>query len=149
LASKRSLHINALKLKAAFNCFAADLRDCDVLLRVDNTTALAYINKFSIQFPHLSTISAQIWRWCEDRNIFICAAYISSTQNYIIADAESRIAELDTEWSLSEEAFHKVLEIFRLFNVDLFTSLNNNKCESYVSWFPDPGAIAVDTFTLS
>jgi len=46
-----------------------------------------------------------------------------STQN-IIADAESRIAEPDIEWSLSEEVFHKVLEIFGPFNVDLFASLN-------------------------
>jgi len=67
----------------------------------------------------------------------------------IIADAESRLAEPDTEWSLSEEVFHRVLETFGPFNIDLFASLNNNKCEAYVSWFPDPGAIAVDAFTLS
>lgn len=61
---KLTLHINSLELKAAFNdlrCFAADLHDCNVLLRIDNTTALAYINKFgSIRFPHLSEISRQI-----------------------------------------------------------------------------------------
>ncbi|KYQ53526.1 hypothetical protein ALC60_00052, partial [Trachymyrmex zeteki] len=30
-----------------------------------------------------------------------------------------------------------------------FASLNNNKCDAYVSWFPDPGSIAIDAFTLS
>ncbi|XP_067204231.1 uncharacterized protein [Linepithema humile] len=145
-------HINALELKAAFHglrCFAADLRDCDILLRVDNTTALAYINKFgSIQFPHLSAIAKEIWQWCEDRNIFIFASYIASIENSI-ADTESRIADPDTEWSLSEGAFQEVLKTFGPFNVDLFASLINNKCDSYVSWFPDPGSIAVDAFTLS
>nr|XP_012214762.1 PREDICTED: uncharacterized protein LOC105667509 [Linepithema humile] len=150
--SDQVLHINALELKAAFHglrCFAADLHDCDILLRVDNTTALAYINKFgSIQFPHLSAIAREIWQWCEDRNIFIFASYIASIENSI-ADTESRIADPDTEWSLSEGAFQEVLKTFGPFNVDLFASLINNKCDSYVSWFPDPGSIAVDAFTLS
>ena len=103
-AEDRSLHINALELRAAFNalrCFATDLRNCDILLRIDNTTAIAYINKFgSIQYPHLAEISRQMWRWCEERNISLFASYISSIDNYI-ADAESRIADPDTEWSLS------------------------------------------------
>jgi hypothetical protein len=64
--SDRVLHTNTLEIKAAFNglrCFAADLRNCDVLLRIDNTTALAYINKCrSIQVLHFSAISRQIWR---------------------------------------------------------------------------------------
>lgn len=146
------LHINALELKAAFNalrCFAEDLHDCDILLRIDNTTALAYINKFgSIQYPHLSAISREIWCWCEDRNIFIFASYISSIENFI-ADRESRIVNPDTEWSLSDRAFQRVANFFGPFEVDLFASSINNKCEAYVSWFPDPGSIAVDAFTLS
>jgi len=150
--SEQAFHINTLELKAAFNalrCFAADLRDCDILLRIDNTTALAYINKYgSIQFPHLSAIAREIWRWCEDRNIFIFASYIASLENSI-ADAESRITDPDTEWSLSDRAFYKVSKFFGPFEVDLFASLNNNKCDTYVSWFPDPGSIAIDAFTLS
>lgn len=148
----KNLHINALELKAAFNalrCFAADLYDCEVLLRIDNTTALAYVNKFgSVQFPQLSSLSRQIWRWCEDRNIFIFASYISSLDN-CVADAESRVADPDTEWSLSQEFFLRVVDFFGPFEVDLFASLINAKCEAYVSWFPDPGAIATDAFTLS
>ncbi|KYN39269.1 hypothetical protein ALC56_06346, partial [Trachymyrmex septentrionalis] len=30
-----------------------------------------------------------------------------------------------------------------------FASVINNKCKSYVSWFPDPSSVAVDTFTLA
>ncbi|XP_032668678.1 uncharacterized protein LOC116842918 [Odontomachus brunneus] len=146
------LHINLLELKAAFNalrCFAADLHNCDILLRIDNTTAIAYINKFgSIRYPHLTAISRQIWRWCEDRDIFIFASYISSVEN-LIADTESRIADPDTEWSLSDEAFCRITKLFGPFEIDLFASLINKKCDLYVSWFPDPGSIAIDAFTLS
>lgn len=150
--SEKSLHINALELKAAFNglrCFAADLQDCDILLRIDNTTAIAYINKFgSIQFPHLSEISRQIWLWCEARNIFLFVSYISSLDN-AVADAESRRADPDTEWSLSEPAFRRIARLFGPSDIDLFASSINNKCSLYVSWFPDPGSVAVDAFTLS
>jgi len=132
----RSLHINSLELRAAFNalrCFAADFHDCDILLRIDNTTAIAYINKFgSIQYPHLSEISRQIWHWCEERNIFVFASYISSLENYV-ADAESRIADPDTEWSLSHRAFQRVVRVFGPFDIDLFASLLNAKCSAYVS----------------
>lgn len=111
----KTLHINSLELKAAYNalrCFAADLHSCDILLRIDNTTAIAYINKFgSVQHPHLAAISRQIWRWCEDRDIFIFASYISSIENSI-ADAESRIADPDTEWALSDEAFGYISSSF-------------------------------------
>lgn len=142
--SDKDLHINALELKAAFNglrCFTADFQDCNILLRVDNTTALAYINKFgSIQFPLLSDLSREIWRWCEDRNIFIFASYISSMEN-AIADTESRMVKPDTEWSLSDEAFKRVERVFGPFEIDLFASICNNKCDAYISWFPDPGAI--------
>jgi len=45
---ERALHINILELRAtrfALGCFARDLTGENVLLRVDNVTALAYINK--------------------------------------------------------------------------------------------------------
>ena len=42
------LHINCLELLAAtlaVKCFARDKEDIMILLRMDNTTAIAYINK--------------------------------------------------------------------------------------------------------
>lgn len=62
---EKSLHINALELKAAFyalKCFASNLDNCNILLRIDNTTAISYINKFgSVQYPLLSDIARDIW----------------------------------------------------------------------------------------
>lgn len=45
---EKNFHINQLKLIVAFmalKCFAKDLRDCEILLRVNNSTAVAYIDK--------------------------------------------------------------------------------------------------------
>ncbi|XP_011858590.1 PREDICTED: uncharacterized protein LOC105556128, partial [Vollenhovia emeryi] len=137
----KSRHINYLELKAVFyalKCFAKDLSDCDILLRVDNTTAISYINKFgSVQHPHLSSLAKEIWQWCEARNLFLFASYIASGDN-VIADEESRQQVPDTEWSLSSRAFNSILREYGPFDIDLFASVLNAKCSIYVSWFPDP-----------
>ncbi|CAD6226403.1 GSCOCG00005806001-RA-CDS, partial [Cotesia congregata] len=47
----QKFHINYLELLAAFfalKCFASKLYDCEILLRIDNTTAIAYINKAAL-----------------------------------------------------------------------------------------------------
>lgn len=85
------------------------------------------------------SLAKQIWTWYEERNILLLASYIASIDNSI-ADRESRAVSPDTEWSLSQ---------FEPFDIDLFASIINTKCTSYVSWFPDPGSVAVDAFTLS
>jgi hypothetical protein len=74
--------------------------------------------------------------------------YIASL-DYFVADAESRTADPDTEWSLSDTAFLCVSKTFGPFHMDLFASSINNMCGAYVSWFPDLGPIAIDTVTLS
>ncbi|CAD6206426.1 GSCOCG00012690001-RA-CDS, partial [Cotesia congregata] len=57
----QKLHINHLELLAAFfalKCFASEARDCEILLRIDNTTAIAYINKAGgIKYPRLSELA--------------------------------------------------------------------------------------------
>ncbi|XP_018360234.1 PREDICTED: uncharacterized protein LOC108759349, partial [Trachymyrmex cornetzi] len=147
-----SLHINALELKAAYyalRSIAVNLKDCNILLRVDNTTAIAYINNFgSVQYPVLSDLARDIWKWCEDRNIYLFASYIASVDN-VIADTESRRTNVNTEWSLSTQAFNLIDERFGLFDIDLFTSAINSKNNLYVSWLPDPGSWATDAFILS
>lgn len=149
---EKSLHINALELKAAFyalKCFATDLHDCEVLLRVDNTTALSYLNRYgSVKYPHLSSIARDIWQWCETKNIVLFSSYIASAEN-IDADRESRRLDADNEWSLSSDAFAIIQNKFGPFDVDLFASMLNRKCTLYVSWVPDPDSWVIDAFTIS
>lgn len=62
--SEKKNHINYLELLAAFfaiKCFAWNLSDCEVLFRLDNTTAISYVNRVGgIQFPHLGNLSREI-----------------------------------------------------------------------------------------
>ncbi|KYN12101.1 hypothetical protein ALC57_15737, partial [Trachymyrmex cornetzi] len=146
----RQFHINYLELLAVFHglrCFVSHLRGCNILLRVDNSTALLYVNRMgSVQFPLLSSLAREIWCWCADSDLFLYAAYIPSAQN--LADAHSRIISDETEWSLSQIHFNKIEENFGPFDIDLFASSINTKCVRFVSWVPDPEALAVDAFSL-
>lgn len=145
-------HINYLELLAVFHglrCFSSHLRGCDVLVRVDNSTALSYINRMgSIRFPHLSALTREIWCWCADRDLFIYASYVPSAQN-VEADAESRIVSEEMEWTLKQDHFDRISAAFGPFDIDLFATSINTKCQNFISWFPDPLAYAVDAFSLN
>ncbi|XP_063374150.1 uncharacterized protein LOC134661866 [Cydia amplana] len=148
---EQEMHINGLELLAAFfglKVFAKNRTKCQILMRIDNSTAIAYINRMGgIQFPHLTQITKDIWQWCEFRNIYIFASYIKSAEN-VVADAESRRTHPDIEWELADGAFKEITRKFGHPQVDLFASRVNAKCAKYVSWHRDPDAFAVNAFTL-
>lgn len=148
---ERLHHINYLELLAALfglKSFASSYSNCEILMRIDNTTALSYINRMGgVQYPHLNKITRDIWQWCEKRNIFVFASYIKSSQNKD-ADMESRNLNIDTEWELSSAAFNKIVEKFGRPQIDLFASRLNAKCDKYISWKRDPYAYNIDAFTV-
>lgn len=150
--SERKLHINCLELLAAFfalKVFTKNITHCQILLRVDNTTALSYINRMGgVQYPHLNDITRSIWQWCEARHIHVTAAYIKSSDN-VIADRESRRSHPDVEWELSTKGFMKLTKKFGIPQIDLFANRLNKKCHTYASWTRDPDAFATDAFTFS
>lgn len=149
--SERELHINVLELIAAFfvlRCFAKEERDCEILLRIDNTTAISYINRMGgIQFPTLNSVARQIWQWCEERNLWIFASYIASRENKT-ADAESRVADINTEWELAPRIFDAIINKWGFPKIHLFASRLNAKCEKFCSWHRDPESFCIDAFTL-
>lgn len=113
------------------------------------TTAVASINRMgSVQFVKLNNITQQIWSWCEKRNIFRFGSYINSKDN-IEADRESRRVHKETEWSLADYPFQKIVEVFGTPSIDLFASRLNHKCDDFISWMRDPEALAVDAFTIN
>lgn len=133
---KRSRHINYLEILAAFfgiKLFTKSSYDCQILLKIDNTTAISYINRMGgVQFPHLTNVTREIWPWCEERKITWYASYISSADNEI-ADAESRHVQPDIEWELSDSSFQIFLQYFGVPEIDIFASRLNKKCFKYIS----------------
>ncbi|XP_051168859.1 uncharacterized protein LOC127286471 [Leptopilina boulardi] len=150
--AESNLHINALELIAAFfglKCFAKEMHNREILLRMDNTTGIAYVNRMGgIQYPRLTQISREIWDWCESHELYIHASYLPSKENKE-ADEGSRMLPQETEWELASWAFRKIERILGPFEIDLFASRANAKCKKYVSWQRDPDSFNIDAFTIN
>uniref|UniRef100_A0A1B0DIH8 Core-binding (CB) domain-containing protein n=1 Tax=Phlebotomus papatasi TaxID=29031 RepID=A0A1B0DIH8_PHLPP len=95
----------------------------------------------------LSNLAKEIWKWCEERNLWIFASYISS-ENNTEADEESRKLQENTELELKLSAFNRIVKKFGKPDIDLFASRVNATCRKYVSWKKDHQSIAVDAFYL-
>lgn len=143
-------HINVLELLAALRalqCFTAQRHGITVEILVDNTSAVSYINKKGgSRSRDLCSISLEINKWCEERNLNLHAVYLPGSANFR-ADIESRRPLASGDWRLSSQAFQKIQKIWHL-RVDLFASTWNAQLPVFVSWFPQPGASRVDAFSL-
>lgn len=149
--AESQMHINHLELLAALfglKSFAKSVSNIHILLRIDNTTAIAYINRMGgVQNPRLNDVAFQIWQFCESANLFVFASYIRSAEN-TDADAESRKLDIETEYELAQDAFYNITSQLGYPEVDLFASRTNFKCRRYFSWKCDPESEVIDAFTV-
>ena len=53
------------------------------------------------------------------------------------------------EWSLNGEVFQEIISQTFIPEIDLFASKLNAKTAKFISWQPQPGAVAIDAFSLS
>ena len=53
------------------------------------------------------------------------------------------------EWKLDEMVFERLQNLCGKWDVDLFASKDNHQLENYVSFKPDPNAVAIHAFALS
>jgi ribonuclease HI len=105
-------HINELELLAAFSAlqyFANSSGNCSIRLNIDNTTAVAHINKSGgTRSPQLLEIALKIAKWSERRNIMLDAKYLPGALN-IVADMESRRSFQDSgDWHWNRMIFQKI-----------------------------------------
>jgi hypothetical protein len=105
---EQDLHINHLELLAiemGIRAFRTQLRDRTLLLRVDNTTAVAYINhQGGTHSLALSAVAERIWNLCLRHNIYVEALHIPGIAN-VLADAASRVHLSPQEWRLHPRLF--------------------------------------------
>jgi hypothetical protein len=148
---ERNEHINWKELKGAFLAlltFCSARSNCHIRLMLDNTTAIACIQKYGSMKPKLLHLTKQIYEWASDRNVHLSAAHIPGRLN-VQADKESRTHNVDTEWCIKDEIFDRICDTLGRPDIDLFASRINNRLPRYVSWRPDPFAENVDAFQMS
>ena len=144
-------HINVLELRAillGLQSFFKDYSNVDILVKSDNTTAVAYVNNMGgSKSMQCEKIAKQIWSFCEDRELWLVAAHIPGEEN-VEADFVSRNFTDNTEWALNTHIFQKIVDTWGSPEIDMFASRLNNKVQTYVSWLKDPNAIEVNAFTV-
>ena len=98
-------HINYLELLAAFlalKTFATNSQGKAILLRLDNVTAIAFLNRMGgTHSVALCNLAMQIWKWCLERNIFIHvrAKHLPGKLN-VRADWHSQYTQDCNDWQL-------------------------------------------------
>ena len=151
-AQEKSQHINCLELLAAtlaLQTFVKNEREVSVLLKIDNTAAVAYINnQGGTVSKDLVSLTRKLWMWCLERNIHIQAQHLPGVMN-LTADAESRVMRDRSDWKLDQQVFLRINNVYGPLEVDLFASRLTNQCRRFFSWRPDPLAEATDAFCQS
>ena len=64
------------------------------------------------------------------------------------ADRLSHWKHDHTDIRLNPKVFHRVWPVHLVDHVDLFATPDNRLLDPFISWRPDPSAIAVDTFVF-
>ena len=120
------LHINVLELKATFLAIQAFLKNQSnlaVKLRLDNTTAVTYVNnQGGTRSPSLTLLTLELWNWCLQRNILITAEHLPGVSN-VLADRESRTFIDSSDWKLQPEIIQYFLKDRE---IDLFATRLTN-----------------------
>ena len=146
---EKKWHINCLELLAAtlaLKTFVKHKTGISVLMKIDNTTAVAYINnQGGTVSMKLISLTQDLWMWCLERNIHIQAQYLLGVMNQT-ADRESRSMNDRSDWSLDHSTFQRINRLYGPLEVDLFASRLTNQCHRYFSWRPDPFLEATDAF---
>ncbi len=113
-------------------------------LRMDNTSAVAYVNRLGGTFSLvLSDLALTLWEWALSQGFFLSAEHLSGRLN-IEADWQSRHFHDSSNWKLCLEVFRALMLIRVPCAKDLFADRLNAQLPQFFSWRPDPMALASD-----
>ena len=146
-------HINWLELKAvqlALKEFLPQVKNKNILIRSDNSTVVAYLNKEggtkSLSLCHLTW---EILQWAVRFGVNLKAAHVPGKKN-IIADnlSRGRTGPRLTEWALNKKVINQVFSIFQKPNIDLFATRENRQLKVFCSPWPMEEAWSSDALSV-
>ena len=144
---ERKLHINCLELlpgSFAVKSFTKNRLCVHVRLRMDNTSAVTYLNRLGgTHSLVLSNLALTLWEWALRQGFFLSAEQLSGRLN-IAADWQSRNFHDSSNWKLCPKVFRALMLIRGPYAKDLFADRLNAQLPQFFSWRPDPAALATD-----
>ncbi len=133
--------INELELRAvlqAIETFPILRPGQRILVRCDNTTAVAYINNMGGRIFRLNRVAQKIWQRLEAAQAFMEAVYIATDQNpadALTRGVTSRKRMLDTEVQLNPQIFRQLVNQGPFSpQVDWFASDANHQLPRFYAW---------------
>ena len=149
--SERECHINELELRAVefgLKSLCGNLNKKHILVKSDNVTTVAYVrNMGGCKSIKCDIIATRIWEWAIEHDIWLTITHIEGRLN-TDPDALSRVFDDKTEWMINPILFRLINKRYKP-EIDLFASRLNRQLDLYVTWQPDPHAIAVNAFTFN
>ena len=132
----QSAHINYLELLAIFlalKLFLPYLAGHHVLVRTDNTTVVAYINRQGgLRSQLLHTLAHRLIVWSGVHFLFLKATHVPGVLNRGV-DLVSRGNPRYGEWQLHRDVVYQIWDRFGKAAVDLLTTRENAQCPSFFS----------------
>jgi hypothetical protein len=113
--------------------------------KLDNTSAVSYINKQGGPTVKLSLLAEKFWRWCLQRGLWTTAEHLAGVLN-VVADRKSRARGDRSEYRLTEETWGEVERLFGPHSVDLFASRTNALLERHFTWHNSEGSAGTNAF---
>ncbi|XP_039904294.1 uncharacterized protein LOC120744181 [Simochromis diagramma] len=142
----RGAHINWLELLAAFLAlrhFLPLLRNHHVLIRTDNTTVVAYINRQGGLRSRPLHMARRLIMWSSINLLSLRATHIPGALN-LGADLMSRGNPQYGDWTLHPHVVTQIWTRFGQPQVDLFASRENAQCPLYFSLRDQEAPLVVD-----
>ena len=88
-----------------------------------------------------------MWNFAADRKLTLSAMYVPREENHI-ADKKSRVFQDSLEWMLHPAVFQALQKEAGCFDIDFFATCVIHQVPAFVSWRPEPGAVATDAFNV-
>ena len=131
--TEQALHINVLEMKGALcalKSFCNNMSNVHIQIRLDNTTAVAYINHMGgAKSLQCNAVAKEIWSWCIERDLWLSSCHVPGVDN--VADHESRQSHDQMEWKLDVNVFQQICDLWAP-DIDLFASRINHQLPQYV-----------------
>ena len=141
-----STYRELLAVKYAIETFSLTIRNKNVLYITDSQTTERIMRRGSIK-TELHSIAKEVLESVSCNEAELAVAWVPRLHNSI-ADLYSNVIDYD-DWSITTELFDKISKFTGFkFDVDVFATNVNAKCESFYSRFYCKGTKGIDSFNF-
>lgn len=129
-------------VRLALDHWGSKLAGKSVLVRSDNTTTIAYVNRFGGRYKDLLSVATALLTSSWALGMELKAVHIPGVLN-VISDELSRLKD-KSDWVLRRRAFRRLQQRFGAHTIDRFATRANRRLPRFNSRLPEPDSEAQD-----